>query len=395
MRPRRVLSLALLVALAAAAPAAHAATPPPTIQSTGNWVLTNAEPTPIQWFQGLTHTAADDFLFVGINQGGYRASSATLQQLAANNALIPPAVQADPGFNHIGDPTYDRGEGGRLLLPLECYVPGRPNGGNTCGMGGIGVADPTTLTWRYWVRLDPADIPKAMWAEVSPDGSLLWTSSGSDLLAYATADISPAHAATSSASAPIKPVRRLVGAVPPSGVTGGVFVDGRLFLAGELNGLLQIQSVDLKKGSSRVELTLPGVGAEAEGLDLLDARGGVLHWLLTPFGSNGPATFPGAHTELLSFIPRRDARLRLTVTPKRLQAGVAGTLTASVQLVFAGSAHPAADVTVSVAGLQATTDAQGLATLTITPPAGVKRLQVTAGRPGLRDDDATVRIKKR
>jgi hypothetical protein len=120
----------------------------------------------------------------------------------------------------------------------------------------------------------------------------------------------------------------------------------------------------------------------------------VLHWLLTPFGSNGPATFPGAHTELLSFIPRKDARLRLTATPKRLQAGVAGTLTASVQLVFAGSAHPAADVTVSVAGQQATTDAQGLATVTVTPPTGVKRLQVTASRPGLRDDDTTVRIKK-
>jgi hypothetical protein len=394
MRPRRALPLALLAALAAAAPAAQAATPPPTVQSTGRWALTSVDPTPIQWFQGLTHTAANDFLFIGINQGGYRASSATLQPLAANDSLIPPAVQLDPGFNHIGDPTYDGAEGGRLLAPLECYHPGQPNGGNTCLQGGIGVVDPGTLTWRYWVRLDPADIPKAMWAEVSPDGSLLWTSSGSDLLAYSTADISPAHAASSSASAPIRPVRRLVGAVPPSGVTGGVFVDGRLFLAGELDRLLQVQSVDVKKGSSRVELTLPGVSAEAEGLDLLDARGGVLHWLLSPFGDNGPPTFGATHTELLSFIPRKDARLRLTVAPKRVQAGAPATLTATVQLVFAGSAHPVADVTVAAGGTQAFTDAQGHATLTLTAPADAKKLQVTASRPGLRDDDTTVRIRR-
>ena len=33
-----------------------------------------------------------------------------------------------------------------MLLPLECYTPGAPKGGNTCGTGSFGVADPGTLT---------------------------------------------------------------------------------------------------------------------------------------------------------------------------------------------------------------------------------------------------------
>ena len=37
---------------------------------------------------------------------------------------------------------------------------------------------PTRSRWRYYVKLDPAFIDKAMWAEVSPNGKLLWTSNG-------------------------------------------------------------------------------------------------------------------------------------------------------------------------------------------------------------------------
>ena len=49
---------------------------------------------------------------------------------------------------------------------------------------------PYTLGFRYYVKLDPAEIPKAMFAETSPDGSLIWTSSGDDLLAYRSSDVS-------------------------------------------------------------------------------------------------------------------------------------------------------------------------------------------------------------
>src|SRR3712207_7504554 len=39
----------------------------------------------------------------------------------------------------------------------------------SCGVGGFGVTD-RDLKWRYWVKPDPADIPKVMWNETSPDG---------------------------------------------------------------------------------------------------------------------------------------------------------------------------------------------------------------------------------
>ena len=143
----------------------------------------------------------------------------------------------------MGDIGY---QGGRVLLPLECYTPGGPNGGNTCGTGSIGVADPATLAFQYYVKLDPAEIPKAMWVEASPDGELLWTSSGPDLLAYRAADVNAANAAPG--GPPIHSVRRLAGAVPPSGVTGAAFYRGRLLLAGAQGTTYQIWSVDLATG---------------------------------------------------------------------------------------------------------------------------------------------------
>ena len=51
-----------------------------------------------------------------------------------------------------------------------------------------------------------------MWAEVSPDGRLVWTSSGRDLLAYRTAAITRAAAARP----PLRAVARLAGVVPAS-----------------------------------------------------------------------------------------------------------------------------------------------------------------------------------
>jgi len=157
--------------------------------------LADARAIPIEYFQGLTHDRAGARYFDGVTVGLYRTGRSLRETARVANA-IPPAVSAAFGFNHIGDLTWDAAEGGRLILPLECFTPGAPNGGNTCGQGGFGVADPVTLGWRYLVPLDPVDIAKAMWAEVSPDGAFVWTSSGPDLLAYRTADVSAANAAT-------------------------------------------------------------------------------------------------------------------------------------------------------------------------------------------------------
>jgi hypothetical protein len=246
-------------------------------------------------------------------------------------------------------------------------VPGAPNGGNTCGRGAIGVADPASLRLRYAVPLDPADIPKAMWAEVAPGGQQLWTSSGRDLLAYDTAAIAPG------ATAPPRPIARLAGAVPPSGVTGAAFYRGQLLLAAGDGGVLQVWSVDLTGATPpRLELELPGVAAESEGLDVLDARGGVLHWLLSPFASGGRApTYGAGHSELLTFVPAADARLRLRATPLQIVAGRQTTVTATVTARYAGRVHPVQGARVSGGGARARTNRDGTA-----------RLRVRRARPG-------------
>jgi hypothetical protein len=295
-------ALAAALALAAAPAAAGAAG-----QGHGRWALERADAVPLEYFQGLTHAPGGSRFFAGVYVGLYRTDR-RLRERARNPSVLPPAVTA-LGFNHIGDPTWDARGGGRLLLALECYVPGAPNGGNTCGRGAIGVADPRTLAFRFLVPLDPADLPKATWAEVAPGGRLMWTSSGDDLIAYRTRDLRPGLAA------PVRPVRRLAGAVPASRVTGAAF-DGRwLLLAGQRGlGPPQVWSVDLRGGARRLELELRGVAAESEGLDL--RPGGRLAWLLSPLAPGGrPPTFGAGHSELLTF----SRRIRTCSRPKAVR----------------------------------------------------------------------------
>lgn len=294
-----------LAAIAAALATLLATAAPASAADPGRWHLVRADSVPLEYFQGITHDPARHWFFIGIFTGAYRTDTA-LREQARSLDVIPPAIALTLGFNHIGDPTWQAAGGGRVILPLECYVPGTPNGGNTCGRGAFGILDPATLTWRAMVPLDPRDIPKAMWAETSPDGRLIWTSSGRDLLAYRTSDV---NARTAAAGVPIRPVRRLQGAVPASGVTGAAFYEDRLFLAGQspvTPHRLQVWSLDVGGGPLRPRLELSrNIAAESEGLDVIKARGGVLHWLLSPFTSAGtPPTYGPGHSELLTFAPR-------------------------------------------------------------------------------------------
>jgi hypothetical protein len=320
---------------------------------------------PLSYFQGVTHAAGGEWFFDGIAVGLFRTDRDLREKANDPDALA--GDLAAQGFNHIGDLTWDAREGGRLLLPLECYIPGAPNGGNTCGRGAIGVADPTTLKLRYAVALDPADIPKAMWAEVSPGGAQLWTSSGDDLLAYDTAALAPG------APAPVRPVARLVGAVPPSGVTGAAFYRGRLFLAGQDGGTLQLWSVDVTGATApQLELELPGVAAESEGLDVLDARGGILHWLLSPFAPGGKApTYGTGHSELLTFVPAAAAQLRVRVTPAHVVVGRVTRIIATVTDRYSGRVHRVEGARVAIGSAHA-----------LTGPDGTARLTVRRARPG-------------
>ncbi len=311
-----------LIALAAglvAAPAAHAADP-------GRWVETGQTTIPLYYYQGVTSDPARNFYFDGVDFGLYRTDS-ELRETARKDDAIPPAVHASENYNHIGDLTWDRREGGRLLLPVECYY---PPAGNTCNTGSFGVADPKTLEWRYYVKAD-AELPKAMWAEVSPDGELVWTSVGDDLLAYRAADINPANAAP--AGPRIKAVKRLKKVVPPSGVTGAVFFRGRLYVAGSEGRRYQIWSIDLSTGQRRFEIERTIVG-ESEGIDIQPALGGELHWLIQPYNEESIPTYGVTNGTLLHFVPRGSAagspsagkgkirgRLALTVRPRRVRAG--------------------------------------------------------------------------
>jgi hypothetical protein len=50
---------------------------------------------------------------------GLGRTTPELRQTAGASAEIPAAVSQREGYNHIGDPTWNPGEGGRVLLPME------------------------------------------------------------------------------------------------------------------------------------------------------------------------------------------------------------------------------------------------------------------------------------
>ena len=354
-RARRGRALAAVVAAALAL--ALGVAPSAGAQDPGRWLLTGASSIPIPYWQGLTSDPAESNLFfVGVFRGLWRTTP-QLHQTAGVPAEIPPGVTQAEGYNHIGDPTWNPGDGGRVLLPLECFTPGV---GNTCGTGAFGVADPATLGFRYYVKLDPAEIPKAMFAETSPDGSLIWTSSGDDLLAYRSSDVSEANRGPSGPL--LHAVRRLPGAVPPTGVTGAVFRKGRLLLAGEADGVYQVWSVNTDTGARRLELEMRICG-ESEGLDVVPTLGGELHWLIAPFDPGCQLTF-GPTSALLHFVPTPvHERYQVEVTDTDV-APLPGEVRATVHATHDG--RPLRQARVTFAGETARTDKDGFATVSTT-----------------------------
>ncbi len=207
---------------------------------------------------------------------------------------------AAEGYNHIGDPTWDRGEGGRVILPLECYS---PSPGNTCGTGAFGVADPKTLAWRYYVKLDPAEIPKAMWAEASPDGKLIWTSSGNDLLAYRASDVTAANAAPG--HAPIHSVRRLAGRGAAVGHHRGG-LRGRPAAAGGRGRAATRSGPWTRRPEGAGSSSRPRCAARPRASTTIRTLGGDLHWLLSPI-DDCQLTYPPS-SALLHLVRGRASR---------------------------------------------------------------------------------------
>ena len=243
----------------------------------------------MSYWQGLTFDAgARSFYFDGIDTGLYRTTDSLIRTGGVGN-VIPSSVKSAEGYNHLGDLSFDSAEQGRVLLPLECYYPGQPNGGNTCQTGSFAVADPRTLAWRYYVKLDPAYIKKAMWVEPSPDGRWIWTSSGTSLLAYNAGDVTAANAAP---AGPKLIPQRLTGVLPASGVSGATFYGGRLFVALNRGTYFEVVSyaIDtsgpspiLVDGPRReIERTKSSSLYETEGLATATALNGELHWQIHP-----------------------------------------------------------------------------------------------------------------
>ncbi len=344
MKPLRTAALAALLALALCAPAAA--------KDPGRWTLSGWSSVSNFYWQGMTSAGPTAPLYFSGPVEGLHRTSRFLSQTGTISPAIPASVKAVEGYNHVGDISFDGRDGRRVLLPLECYSPGGPNGGNTCGTGAIGTADPNTLAFRYYVKLDPTEIAKAMWVEASPDG-LLWTSSGNDLLAYRAEDVSSANSAP--AAPPIHSVRRLAGAVPPSGVTGAAFRGGRLFLAGAQGTTYQVWSVDLATGKRRLELEIKNVQGEAEGLHVTSLLGGTLHFLIAPLAQK--PTF-GPTVGLLHFTLSVGSGLRVTATATRR-----GSHRPRVRVRVTRRGAPVEGAKVAIAGARTRTNARGAATL--------------------------------
>jgi hypothetical protein len=266
------------VALTAGVPSAGAA---------DLWTETGRSLTSLNYWQGITFDAATrTFTFDGPGQGLWR-TDAQLARLAARSTGIPSTVTSTEGWNHLGDLSFDAAGGRRLLVPLECYDPTAADP-NTCHTGGFGVVDPVTLQWRYYVKLDRAQITKAMWVEVSPDGRWAWTSSGTDLLAYDAAQISPQRAGP--AGTPLSAAKRVVGVLRAPSVSGAAFLGDRLYLAFDRGSYVQVLSypVDPTTGDVgttwRLEIQRTKTSSlyETEGLAVADALGGTLHWQIQP-----------------------------------------------------------------------------------------------------------------
>jgi hypothetical protein len=359
----RRIGLGAVLAVAAFAPSASASDP-------GTWIKTGQVGKPAYYRQGIaSNVKTGDVFFAGSFEGVYRTRGG-VDELKANAHVIPKDVMRNEKFNHIGDVAFDASGGGRLLLPLESYAPFEEDT-NPSDTGAIGVVDPTTLAWQYYVKLDQSEIAKAQIIAIDPSG-LFWTITDDDLLAYNLADLTPG-------AGPIHSVKRLDN-VAPDGAGGAVVLGNRIFLSTQTGEVDRIVSIDLATGASRTEIEMPGK-LEAEGLDLGPYLGGLLHWELVPGGGL-------SSTQLFNFLPT-GARLRLKLNHTHIRAGKARKLTATATALTNGYAIPLAGVEIRIAGRVKKTDANGRATLKLKLTRGGYRAQ--AFYKGLRA--ATKRIR--
>jgi hypothetical protein len=280
-------SVVVIVLFAAHLPAASAADP-------GRWKPGIPKAMSRYYSQGITVDSRTHTFYLDGNLGLYRAN-ASLHKTGGISDVIPLEVKHAEHYNHLGDLSFDTSDGGRLLLPLECLYGKR----NTCQTGSIAVADPGSLRWLYYVKLDPAYIKKAMWVEASPDGRWIWTSSGKSLLAYNAAEVTRANAAP---AGPKLLPKFSTQSLPVPGVSGATFVGDRLFLALNRGAHVAVVSYGINSTGPapvlvdgprpEIELKKNVVFHETEGLATAGAMNRELRWQIRPNLPIGVGIFP-------------------------------------------------------------------------------------------------------
>ena len=111
-------------------------------------------------------------------------------------------------------------------------------------------------------------------------------------------------------------MRRLRGAVPPSGITGATFVDGRMYVAGQGGGPFRVYSIDLADGSHRLEIERT-IAGESEGLVTAALKGGTLSWLIQPFTTEGETPTYDPDNGDAAELPRAGRRRGRARRPRR------------------------------------------------------------------------------
>jgi hypothetical protein len=280
-------SAVAIVLVAAHLPAASAADP-------GRWKPGVPKPMSRYYSQGLTFDSRARTFYLDGNVGLYRANG-SLHKTGGVSDVIPLTVKRAEHYNHLGDLSFDTADGGRLLLPVECLYDKR----NTCQTGSIAVADPGSLRWLYYVKLNPAYIKKAMWVEASPDGRWIWTSSGKSLLAYNAAEVRRANAAP---AGPKLLPKVSTESLPVPGVSGATFVGERLFLALNRGAHVAVVSYGINTTGPapvvvdgpipEIELKKNFLFDETEGLATAGTLNRELRWQIRPKFRIGVGIFP-------------------------------------------------------------------------------------------------------
>src|SRR4051794_5007244 len=238
--------------LAAAVAVALPATPddPAAAPHVGRGRAAGPDRIPLTWYQGVAAAPSGDFYFSGLLGGLYRTDR-SLNLLRERGDIIPPALRR-VGYNHVGDLDWDPREHGRVLIPLECYpCSGSPRPAR------VAVAGTAALRWHYAVRLAAAGLRKVTWLAV--DRRLVWTSSGSDLLAFR------ADAIARRATRAVTAIRRVHNVLPGTEFTGGAFAAGSLWLARDLGATRELWRIDLRTQRRTRVMRLRG-RSESEGL---------------------------------------------------------------------------------------------------------------------------------